>query len=177
MDLRERVYGSREELLGELNEFLRMPSISAREGESRDFRNCAQWVAGKLEEAGAEARIMETEGHPVVYAEVGTGEPTLLSYGHYDVQPPEPLDLWESDPFEPTIRDGASTPAASPTTKATCSPGYRLCVYTWSSMARRPSSSSSSSRARRRSAAPAQLPSSVPTPISSPPTHASGRAP
>src|SRR5215217_4154269 len=83
MDLRERVYGSREELLGELNEFLRMPSISAREGESRDFRNCAQWVAGKLEEAGAEARIMETEGHPVVYAEVGTGEPTLLSYGHY----------------------------------------------------------------------------------------------
>src|SRR5215213_8411852 len=106
MDLRERVYGSREELLGELNEFLRMPSISAREGESRDFRNCAQWVAGKLEEAGAEARIMETEGHPVVYAEVGTGEPTLLSYGHYDVQPPEPLELWESKPFEPTVRDG-----------------------------------------------------------------------
>jgi len=106
MDLRERVDGSKEELLGELNEFLRMPSISAREGESRDFRNCAQWVAGKLEEAGAEASIMETEGHPVVYAEVGTGESTLLSYGHYDVQPPEPLDLWESDPFEPTIRDG-----------------------------------------------------------------------
>src|ERR671926_229665 len=106
MDLRERVDGSKEELLGELNEFLRIPSISAREGESRDFRNCAQWVAGKLEEAGAEASIMETEGHPVVYAEVGTGESTLLSYGHYDVQPPEPLDLWESDPFEPTIRDG-----------------------------------------------------------------------
>ena len=106
MDLRERVDGSREELLGELNEFLRMPSISAREVESEDFRNCAQWVAGKLEEAGAEASIIETEGHPVVYAEVGSGESTLLSYGHYDVQPPEPLDLWESDPFEPTIRDG-----------------------------------------------------------------------
>src|SRR5215204_4552657 len=106
MDLRERVDGSREEFLGELNEFLRMPSISAREGESRDFRNCAQWVAQKLEEAGAEASIMETEGHPVVYAEIGSGESTLLSYGHYDVQPPEPLDLWESDPFEPTIRNG-----------------------------------------------------------------------
>src|ERR671917_346781 len=106
MDLRERVDGSREELLGELNEFLRMPSISAREDENLDFRNCARWVAGKLEDAGAEASIMETEGHPVVFAEVGSGKSTLLSYGHYDVQPPEPLDLWESDPFEPTIRDG-----------------------------------------------------------------------
>src|SRR5918994_3516227 len=104
MDLRERVDGSREELLGELNEFLRMPSISAR--ENGDFRNCARWVAGKLEDAGAEASIMETEGYPVVYAEVGSGESTLLSYGHYDVQPPEPLELWESDPFEPTIRGG-----------------------------------------------------------------------
>src|ERR671916_1459052 len=106
MDLRERVDGSKKELLGELNEFLRMPSISAREDESGEFRRCAQWVAGKLEEAGAEASIIETEGHPVVYAEVGSGGSTLLSYGHYDVQPPEPLDLWESDPFEPTIRDG-----------------------------------------------------------------------
>jgi acetylornithine deacetylase/succinyl-diaminopimelate desuccinylase-like protein len=106
MDLRERVDGSREEFLGELNEFLRMPSISALEDGNGDFRNCAEWVAGKLEEAGAEARIMETDGHPVVYAEIGEGPKTLLSYGHYDVQPPEPLDLWESDPFEPTVRDG-----------------------------------------------------------------------
>ncbi|CAN5684679.1 M20/M25/M40 family metallo-hydrolase [soil metagenome] len=105
MDLGERVDGSREKLLGELNEFLRMPSISAREDETGGFRDCARWVAGKLEEAGAKASIMETEGHPVVYAEVGSGESTLLSYGHYDVQPPEPLELWESDPFEPTIRD------------------------------------------------------------------------
>lgn len=106
MDLRERVDGSRDELLEELSEFLRMPSISAREDGSGDFRNCAQWVARKLEEAGAEARIMETDGHPVVYAEIGEGQKTLLSYGHYDVQPPEPLDLWESAPFEPIVRDG-----------------------------------------------------------------------
>src|SRR5918997_507801 len=107
MDLRERVDGLKNDLLGELEEFLRMPSISARkEDGSAGFRECAEWVAGKLVEAGAEARIMETEGHPVVYAEVGEGERTLLSYGHYDVQPPEPLELWESEPFEPTVRDG-----------------------------------------------------------------------
>jgi len=106
MDLRERVDESREALLGELNEFLKMPSISAREDENGDFRNCAEWVAEKLKEAGAEAWIMETDGHPVVYAEVGEGSRTLLSYGHYDVQPPEPLELWESDPFGPTVRDG-----------------------------------------------------------------------
>ena len=104
MDLRARVESKRDGLLDELEEFLRMPSISAREGE--DFRECAAWVAGKLEEAGAEARLMETDGHPVVYAEAGEGSRTLLSYGHYDVQPPEPLELWESEPFEPTVRDG-----------------------------------------------------------------------
>ncbi len=107
MDLRERVEGAKEDLLEELEEFLRMPSISARAGDEGGFRECAEWVRSKLEEAGAEARILETDGHPVVYAEIGSGEKTLLSYGHYDVQPPEPLELWESDPFEPTIRDGA----------------------------------------------------------------------
>jgi acetylornithine deacetylase/succinyl-diaminopimelate desuccinylase-like protein len=105
MEFRARVDTERDDLLDELEEFLRMPSISAREGE--DFRECAEWVARKLEEAGAEASIMDTDGHPVVYAEAGDGERTLLSYGHYDVQPPEPLELWESEPFEPTIRDGS----------------------------------------------------------------------
>jgi acetylornithine deacetylase/succinyl-diaminopimelate desuccinylase-like protein len=107
MDLRERVDGLRDDLLGELEDFLRMPSISAQPDESGGFRECAEWVARKLEEAGAEVRIMETDGHPVVYAEAGEGESTLLSYGHYDVQPPEPLGLWKSEPFEPTVRDGA----------------------------------------------------------------------
>src|SRR5215212_11706675 len=111
MDLKEHVKSKKDDLLGELEEFLRMPSISARIDGGAGFRECAEWVLAKLEEAGAEARILETEGHPVVYAEAGDGrgadERTLLSYGHYDVQPPEPLELWESDPFVPSIRDGS----------------------------------------------------------------------
>src|ERR687893_151730 len=109
MSVEKRIEDSKDYLLKELEEFLRMPSVSAREGDDAGFRGCAEWVRAKLEEAGAEARLMETEGHPVVYAEVGgagDGDRTLLSYGHYDVQPPEPLELWESDPFEPEIRDG-----------------------------------------------------------------------
>lgn len=106
MSVESRVSDTKTELLGELEEFLRMPSISAAQEDSNAFRGCAEWVRDRLAEAGADARILETSGHPVVYAEVGDGPRTLLSYGHYDVQPPEPLDLWESDPFEPTLRDG-----------------------------------------------------------------------
>ena len=106
MGIDGRIEGSKNELLDELKEFLRMPSISARSGDEGSFRGCAEWVLSKLEEAGAEARLMKTDGHPVVYAEVGSGHRTLLSYGHYDVQPPEPLELWESDPFVPEVRDG-----------------------------------------------------------------------
>ena len=102
-----RIEDSKDTLLEELKEFLRIASISARQDEDGSFRTCAEWVADKLRDAGAAARIMETDGHPVVYAEIGDGPRTLLSYGHYDVQPPEPLELWESDPFEPTIRDGS----------------------------------------------------------------------
>ena len=112
MDTKRRIESSKNGLLDELMQLLRMPSVSAQvpSDDGGSFRGCAEWVAVKLEEAGAEARLMETDGHPVVYAEVGgtggTGGKTLLSYGHYDVQPPEPLKLWESDPFEPQVRDG-----------------------------------------------------------------------
>ena len=106
MNIQERIEDSKNELLDELNEFLMMSSISAKADDEGSFRGCAEWVLSKLEEAGAEARLMETEGHPVVYAEIGAGDSTLLSYGHYDVQPPEPLELWESDPFVPEVRDG-----------------------------------------------------------------------
>ncbi len=93
----------------ELVEFLRIPSVSARSEHSGDIKRTAAWVADRMLDAGLSASVMETPGHPVVLGEwrgAGPEAPTLLIYGHYDVQPPEPLDEWESPAFEPTVRDG-----------------------------------------------------------------------
>jgi acetylornithine deacetylase/succinyl-diaminopimelate desuccinylase-like protein len=93
----------------ELFEFLRIPSVSARTEHSPDIRAAAAWVRDRLRDAGLDASVIETPGHPVVlgeWREAGPGAPTLLVYGHYDVQPPEPLDEWVSPAFEPTVRDG-----------------------------------------------------------------------
>jgi acetylornithine deacetylase/succinyl-diaminopimelate desuccinylase-like protein len=93
----------------ELFEFLRMPSVSARSEHTSDVHDAATWVAERMREAGLEASVMDTPGHPVVLGEwrgAATDAPTLLIYGHYDVQPPEPLDEWRSPPFEPTVREG-----------------------------------------------------------------------
>jgi len=93
----------------ELFEFLRIPSISARSEHDGDTQKAAAWVADRMREAGLSASVFETPGHPVVLGEwrkAGPGAPTLLVYGHYDVQPPEPLEEWESPAFEPTVRDG-----------------------------------------------------------------------
>ncbi len=94
---------------GELLDFLRIPSVSARSEHTEDVREAAVWVAGQMRGAGLSASVIDTPGHPVVlgeWREAGPGAPTLLIYGHYDVQPPEPLDEWVSPAFEPTIRDG-----------------------------------------------------------------------
>lgn len=93
----------------ELFEFLRIPSVSARSEHRGDVKRAAEWLAEKMRDAGLEVSIEETPGHPVVLGEwrgAGPDKPTVLIYGHYDVQPPEPLELWTSPPFEPTIRDG-----------------------------------------------------------------------
>jgi acetylornithine deacetylase/succinyl-diaminopimelate desuccinylase-like protein len=93
----------------ELYDFLRIPSISAKSEHDGDTRHAAEWLAEKLTSAGLSSEIVDTPGHPVVLAEwrgAGPDVPTVLIYGHYDVQPPEPLDLWTSPPFEPTERDG-----------------------------------------------------------------------
>ena len=103
------IESNRERFLEELLAFLRIPSISTLPEHREDVRNAAAFVAGGLRAAGMEnVEITETEGHPLVYADWmhAPGKPTVLCYGHYDVQPPDPLDLWKSPPFEPVIRDG-----------------------------------------------------------------------
>ena len=93
----------------ELYDFLRIPSVSAKSEHDGDTRKAAQWLSARLKEAGLDASVHETDGHPIVLGELRTAgpeAPTVLIYGHYDVQPPEPLELWSSPPFEPTERDG-----------------------------------------------------------------------
>lgn len=91
-----------------LCEFLKFASVSTDSRQRDAVRGCAEWLQGLLAGAGLEARLDETEGHPVVLArsEPDPSKRTVLIYGHYDVQPPEPLDEWDSDPFDPQIRDG-----------------------------------------------------------------------
>lgn len=99
---------NREKHLEELNEFLRIPSISALSEHKADMQKAAEWLVQSFDEIGLEnVAIDETDGHPVVYADWLHAEdkPTILVYGHYDVQPVDPVELWDSAPFEPEIRD------------------------------------------------------------------------
>jgi acetylornithine deacetylase/succinyl-diaminopimelate desuccinylase-like protein len=92
----------------ELRAFLRIPSVSADSRHKEDVRRAAEFVQSQLHESGLSAMLFETAGNPIVYAEwLGApGAPTVLIYGHYDVQPPDPLGEWVTAPFEPTVRDG-----------------------------------------------------------------------
>jgi acetylornithine deacetylase/succinyl-diaminopimelate desuccinylase-like protein len=92
----------------ELFEFLRIPSVSARSEHNKDTARAADWIAERTRELGMTVKVHSTKGHPIVVAESrnGAAAPTVLIYGHYDVQPVEPLDLWKSPPFEPVVRDG-----------------------------------------------------------------------
>lgn len=103
------IQSNQDRFLSELFELLRIPSVSADSRHKGDVRKAAEYVAQKLTEAGADSvQLMETKGHPIVFGEkiVDAAKPTVLVYGHYDVQPPDPLDLWKTPPFEPTVRDG-----------------------------------------------------------------------
>src|ERR1700756_2581025 len=109
MNLTEYIDSKRDENLSELKEFLRIPSVSTKSEHKPDVERAAQWVAGKLRSAGLEnIEIVPTKMHPLVYGESlrAPGKPTVLFYGHYDVQPAEPLELWTSPAFEPTVRGG-----------------------------------------------------------------------
>lgn len=94
--------------LDQLATLLRFPSISAQKEHARDVSDCADWLVDKLSGMGFEAVAHKTHRHPVVVGRSPReeGRPTVLIYGHYDVQPVDPVELWESDPFEPEVRDG-----------------------------------------------------------------------
>nr|MCR5548649.1 peptidase M20 [Bacteroidales bacterium] len=108
--MKEYIEKNKERFFEELFTILRIPSISAKPDHKPDMYRCADAIADLLKAAGAdEACLYETDGNPVVYGEkkVDPSAPTVLVYGHYDVQPPEPLEKWRTDPFEPVIHDGA----------------------------------------------------------------------
>src|ERR1700760_4004480 len=107
--IKQYVEDNKQRLLDELFELLRFPSVSADPKYKADVLKTADYVAQKLRDAGADkVEVCETAGYPIVYGEKITdpSKPTVLVYGHYDVQPPDPLELWKTPPFEPTIRDG-----------------------------------------------------------------------
>jgi acetylornithine deacetylase/succinyl-diaminopimelate desuccinylase-like protein len=94
----------------ELAEFLRIPSVSADPAHAPDVARAAAWVCGTVQESGGQCEVIDWDGHPLAIGEVrassGNGAPTIICYGHFDVQPVAPVELWESDPFEPELRDG-----------------------------------------------------------------------
>ena len=109
MTLIDHIESKRESHLTELKEFLRIPSVSTKSEHKSDVERAAQWVAEKLRSAGLENVVIhQTKMHPLVYGESlhAPGKPTILFYGHYDVQPAEPLDLWTTPAFEPDVRNG-----------------------------------------------------------------------
>jgi len=108
-DVIDFIHASRERYIGELKQFLAIPSISAMPEHKDDVRRCAEWAAAEMARIGLEnVRVIDTAGHPLVYADWlhAEGAPTALFYGHYDVQPVDPIELWTSPPFEATVRDG-----------------------------------------------------------------------
>ena len=109
VDLETRFAQREKQLLADLFDFLRIPSVSARTENNPDTKRAAAWLHDRFARIGFAVETIPTAGHPVVLAEwrkAPKGAPTFLVYGHYDVQPPEPLELWTTPAFEPTVRDG-----------------------------------------------------------------------
>src|SRR5512138_1150795 len=107
----EYAHQNHERFLNELKEILTIPSISTDETNpehQKDIKRAAEWMAAQLRSIGMEnVQILPTGGHPVVYGDwlhAAKAAPTVMVYGHYDVQPPDPLDLWETPPFQPDVR-------------------------------------------------------------------------
>jgi acetylornithine deacetylase/succinyl-diaminopimelate desuccinylase-like protein len=108
-DVLKTLDANRDQTLAGLMEFLRIPSVSTKATHAGDLVACADWLSKQLNAIGLTSQVQPTAGHPIVLAknEHRPGRPTVLFYGHYDVQPPEPLDKWVTPPFEPAVRDNA----------------------------------------------------------------------
>ena len=107
--VKEYIESNKQRFLDELFDLLRIPSVSADSTKKKEVRKAAEFIKEKLAAAGVDkVELCETPGHPIVFGEkiVNPSLPTVLVYGHYDVQPPDPLDLWHSPPFEPVVKDG-----------------------------------------------------------------------
>jgi acetylornithine deacetylase/succinyl-diaminopimelate desuccinylase-like protein len=114
---------NKDRFLSELFDFLRIPSVSADTKFQPDMLHAAEYIKEKLLAAGLDkAEICPTAGHPIVYAEkiVNASLPTILVYGHYDVQPADPLELWDSPPFEPTIKVTKNHPDGAIFARGSC---------------------------------------------------------
>ena len=114
---------NKDRFLSELFDLLRIPSVSADSKFQGDVRRTAEFIKQRLLDAGANsARLYETAGHPIVYGEkvVDPALPTVLVYGHYDVQPADPYELWDTPPFEPTIRQTAEHPQGAIFARGAC---------------------------------------------------------
>lgn len=123
---------NKDRFLNELMDFLRIPSISADPAYAEDVRKAADFLKARMEEAGIDnTRIYPTAGHPIVYGEkiVGDDLPTVLVYGHYDVQPPDPLDLWDSGPFEPVIKKTDNHPQGAIFARGACDDKGQLYMH------------------------------------------------
>jgi acetylornithine deacetylase/succinyl-diaminopimelate desuccinylase-like protein len=112
-NIKTYVNDNKDRFINELIDLLKIPSVSADPKYAADVRRCAEAVKKSLLDAGVDsAEICETKGHPIVYGEkmIDPSKPTVLVYGHYDVQPADPLELWDSPPFEPVIKKNGHSP-------------------------------------------------------------------
>ncbi len=131
-NVQDYIENNKERFLNELLDLLRIPSVSADPAYRDDVRKTAELVCDHLKKAGAErSEIFETSGHPIVFGErqVDPDSPTVLVYGHYDVQPPDPLDLWDSPPFEPVIKKTEIHPQGAIFARGSCDDKGQLFMH------------------------------------------------
>ena len=158
------IHTNRDRYVAELKRYLAIPSISALPERQNDVRRCAEWTADEMRRIGLEnVRLVETPGNPIVYGDWlhADGAPTILFYGHYDVQPVDPLELWESPPFDATVRDGEIYARGAADDKGQVFMHLKAIeAHLKKAAAACRSTSSSSSKARRKSAPRISTPSS-----------------